>query len=109
MLLTQFLIQEGKVGGAKLPWQIFTYIRILTMLIFIYIINMGVILFIPDAESGKIKLFTDGLSLSSDLIKTLLGAVIGAISMSLIKDRNLDGVPDEDQQQPAQQEDHHQR
>ena len=96
IILTQFLIQEGRVE-ANIPWQIRAYVRILTMVIFIYLLNMGIILFVPDTDAAKIKVFTDGINLSSDLVKTLLGAIIGAVSMSIAKDKNLDGKPDSEE------------
>ena len=96
IILTQFLIQEGRVE-VGIPWQIRSYIRILILVIFIYLLNMGVILFIPDTEATKIKVFTDGVNLSSDLVKMLLGAIIGAVSMSISKDKNLDGKPDSEE------------
>lgn len=94
IIIAQFLIQHTRLE-VNIPWQIRTYVRILTIAIFLYMINMGIILFIPDSESARLKIFTDGTSLAADCIKTLLGAIIGALSVSVSKDKNLDGVPDD--------------
>ena len=91
LVITQFLIQEGK-GNIKVPWQVNAYIRILTLLVFVYMLNMGVVLFIPETDASKLKTFTDGVSLSGDAVKTLLGAIIGAVSVSIASDKKLSGL-----------------
>ena len=101
LVITQFLIQEGK-GNIKVPWQVNAYIRILTLLVFVYMLNMGVVLFIPETDASKLKTFTDGVSLSGDAVKTLLGAIIGAVSVSIASDKKLSGLQkDEESNSPS--------
>lgn len=87
-----FLLQQSK-GNNQIPWQLNAYIRIFVLVIFIYLLNMGIIVYTPALAEGKLKIFTDGAALSGDLVKTLLGAIIGAVSVSIAGDKTLQKEP----------------
>ena len=93
IIITQFLIQHTKID-ITIPWQIRTFIRILTISVFLYLFCLEIIIFVPETQTAKLKIFQDGLSWSGDLVKTLLGAIIGALSMNIAQDKDLDNIPD---------------
>ncbi len=99
VIITQFLIQHSKLD-VTIPWQIRTFIRILTISVFLYLFCLEVIIFVPETQATKLKIFQEGLAWSGDLVKTLLGALIGALSMNISQDKDLDNVPDDLERMP---------
>lgn len=79
--VTQFLKGLG-TWETVVPWQIRAFTRMLVLLVFIYMLVSAAIAFLPDGGE-KIKIFSNNLDLIGDLLKTMMGAVIGALSMSL--------------------------
>lgn len=81
IVITQFLLGLGK-WEVQVPWQVRAYTRVLVMIIFVYLISYAGVLFVPEA-SNKIPVLTSGVDLIGDILKTIIGAVIGALSMSM--------------------------
>lgn len=79
--ITQFLLGLGK-WEIQVPWQVRAYTRVLVMIIFVYLISYAGVLILPES-SDKIPAVTAGVNLVGDLLKTIIGAVIGALSMSM--------------------------
>jgi hypothetical protein len=93
VLVTQFLSNVG-TWEASVPWQIRAYTRLFVLIVFLYLlIMMGTVL----VSGEKLKIFTDSGALIGDLLKTVIGAIIGALSMTISRDRDLDGIPDNEQ------------
>ena len=91
--ITQFLLGLGK-WESKVPWQVRAYTRVLVMITFVYLISYAGVLFVPET-SGKMDVLTTGVNLIGDLLKTIIGAVIGALSMSM-----KDAINDETENTP---------
>lgn len=80
IIITQFLLGFAK-WEVFVPWQIRTFSRIFIVIVFVYLLLTAGALFVPD--NGKLSVFTDNISLVGDLLKTLIGSIIGALSMSI--------------------------
>lgn len=86
---TIFLTNLGK-WEKTIPWQVRAFTRVLILVVFVYLLQLGVIAFLPEEYAGKVKIFSDGIALTGDIFKTLMGAVIGALSVSMkeVNDEN---------------------
>ena len=82
IVVTQFLLGLGRWEKA-IPWQVRAFTRVLVLVVFVYLLQMGVVTFLPETYAAKLKIFSDGLTLIGDIFKTLMGAVIGALSASM--------------------------
>jgi len=92
IIVTYFFLHLGK-WEKTVPWQIKAFTRVLILIIFVYLIQLAAIVFLPNPD--KIKIFSDGISLVGDIFKTFIGAVIGALSTSMSE------VYKDDDQNPA--------
>jgi uncharacterized membrane protein YeaQ/YmgE (transglycosylase-associated protein family) len=93
-VVTFFLLRLGH-WEKTIPWQIRAFTRVLIVIVFVYLLQMGAIMFIPEEYAERIKIFSEGIGLVGDIFKTFIGALIGALSMSMKE------VYDDDDQNPA--------
>lgn len=89
--ITHFLLGVGKWEIA-VPWQVRAYTRVLVLIVFVYLMLIGVTIMSPD-QSAKMPIFNDAVALVGDLMKTMIGAVIAALSMSLKRDDEVTNLP----------------
>jgi hypothetical protein len=80
IVITQFLLTLGK-WETYVPWQIRAFTRLFISVVFAYLLLIGFSFFAP--EGAKLQVFVDNTSLLGDLLKTIVGAIIGALSMSI--------------------------
>lgn len=74
-----FLQSVGK-WTINVPWPVRTYTRILVLLTFVWVLFHFAGYTLQESDTERLALFTDSLEIVGDLIKTLIGAVIGALS-----------------------------
>ena len=82
VVITQFLIQLGR-WEHNIPWQIRAFTRVLIMVIFVYLLQLGILTFLPEKLAERVEIFSGGLTLIGDILKILIGAVVGALSTSI--------------------------
>lgn len=78
-LLIYFLQSIGK-WEINVPWPVRTYTRILVLLVFMWI-TLHIAGYTLGAENdARMELFSTSIKVVADLTKTLVGAIIGALS-----------------------------
>jgi hypothetical protein len=87
-IVVLFLFIQSK-GSDKIPWQLNTYLRIFSLVTFVYLLTMGIIVSVPEISDTKMKVLTDCSALAGDLTKTLIGAIIGVVSVSVAGDKKI--------------------
>ena len=98
LAVTHFLRSLG-TWEIEVPWQIRAFTRIFVLLVFVYLLLFGLTALLgPD--NGKLDMFSQNIALVGDLIKTLIGALIGALSTTMTSAvqarRNQSPEPDVD-------------
>lgn len=78
-IVTFFLQSVGK-WTINVPWPVRTYTRILVLLVFVWILFHLAGYTLGESDTNRLAMFSNSLEIVGDLIKTLIGAVIGALS-----------------------------
>lgn len=94
VLVTLFLLKLGH-WEKTIPWQIRAFTRVLIIIVFVYLLQFGAVMFLPEAISDRLEIFSKGIDLVGDSLKVFIGAIIGALATSMKE------VYDDDDQNPT--------
>jgi hypothetical protein len=82
IVVTQFLLALGR-WESSVPWPVRAFSRVFVLVVFVYLLLIGIGGILPEGSAIKLGMVRDGLTLTGDILKTVIGAIIGALSVAL--------------------------